>query len=41
LAGKAGANMGAFVAGIDVLREQTQGLSLRDIIELVRWSTAA
>jgi DNA helicase-2/ATP-dependent DNA helicase PcrA len=33
--GKAGANIGAFVAKIDVLREQTQGLTLREIIELV------
>ncbi len=33
--GKAGANLGAFVAKIDVLREQTPGLSLREIIELV------
>ncbi len=33
--GKAGANIGAFVAKMDVLREQTQGLSLREIIELV------
>ncbi|MDH4375550.1 MAG: 3'-5' exonuclease [Ramlibacter sp.] len=33
--GKAGANLGAFVAKIDVLREQTQGLALREIIELV------
>src|SRR6476469_5070736 len=33
--GKAGANLGAFVAKIDVLREQTQDLSLREIIELV------
>ncbi len=33
--GKAGANLGAFVARIDVLREQTQGQSLRQIIELV------
>ncbi len=33
--GKAGANLGAFVAKIDVLREQTQGLTLREIIELV------
>jgi DNA helicase-2/ATP-dependent DNA helicase PcrA len=32
LAGKAGSNIGAFVAGIDVLREQALGLSLRDII---------
>ena len=31
--GKAGANLGAFVALVDVLREQTQGLSLRGIIE--------
>lgn len=33
--GKAGANLTAFVAKIDVLREQTQGISLREIIELV------
>ena len=33
--GKAGSNLSAFVAKIDVLREQTQGLSLREIIELV------
>ncbi len=33
--GKAGANLGAFVARIDVLREQTAGASLREIIELV------
>jgi DNA helicase-2/ATP-dependent DNA helicase PcrA len=33
--GKAGANLGAFVARLDVLREQTPGLSLREIIELV------
>jgi DNA helicase-2/ATP-dependent DNA helicase PcrA len=33
--GKAGANLGAFVAKVDVLREQTQDLSLREIIELV------
>ncbi len=33
--GKAGANIGAFVAKVDVLREQTQGMSLREIIELV------
>ncbi|MBK9440775.1 MAG: UvrD-helicase domain-containing protein [Comamonadaceae bacterium] len=32
LGGKAGSNIGAFLAGIDVLREQTQGLSLSDII---------
>ncbi|MDP3337599.1 MAG: 3'-5' exonuclease, partial [Rhodoferax sp.] len=34
LSGKAGTNIGAFLAGIDVLREQTQGLSLRETIEL-------
>lgn len=33
--GKAGANLGAFVAKLDVLREQTSDLSLREIIELV------
>ena len=33
LSGKAGANIGGFVAGLDVLREQTQGMSLREIIE--------
>ncbi|MDP1969107.1 MAG: 3'-5' exonuclease [Burkholderiaceae bacterium] len=33
--GKAGANIGAFVAKLDVLREQTAGLTLREIIELV------
>jgi DNA helicase-2/ATP-dependent DNA helicase PcrA len=33
--GKAGANLSAFVAMIDVLREQTNGLTLREIIELV------
>ncbi|MBA3595089.1 MAG: UvrD-helicase domain-containing protein [Polaromonas sp.] len=33
--GKAGTNLGAFVAKIDVLREQTPALSLREIIELV------
>ena len=33
--GKAGANLGAFVARIDVMREQTQGITLRDIIALV------
>ncbi len=33
--GKAGANLGAFVARLDVMREQTTGLSLREIIELV------
>ncbi|WP_256354085.1 UvrD-helicase domain-containing protein [Variovorax sp. dw_308] len=35
LGGKAGSNLSAFVAKIDVLREQTQGISLREIIELV------
>ena len=35
VAGKAGANLGAFIAKIDVLREQTSGLTLREIIELV------
>jgi DNA helicase-2/ATP-dependent DNA helicase PcrA len=34
LGGKAGTNIGAFLAGIDVLREQTRGLSLRETIEL-------
>ncbi len=33
--GKAGANLTAFVAKIDVLREQTAGISLREIIDLV------
>ncbi len=33
--GKAGVNIGAFVAKMDVLREQTQGLTLREIIDLV------
>ncbi len=35
MTGKAGANIGAFVAKIDVLREQTQQMTLREIIELV------
>jgi len=35
VSGKAGANLTAFVAAIDVLREQTVGKTLRDIIELV------
>ncbi len=35
LKGKAGANIGAFVAMLDVLREQTPPLTLREIIELV------
>ena len=37
--GKAGANLGAFVALVDVLREQTQGLNLRGIIEQMLEST--
>jgi len=32
LGGKAASNIGAFLAGIDVLRERTLGMSLRDII---------
>ena len=35
LSGKAGANIGAFVAKLDVLREQTMAMTLREIIELV------
>ena len=35
VAGKAGTHLSAFVAKVDVLREQTQGLSLREIIELM------
>ena len=35
VSGKAGLNMGAFVSFIDALRTQTQGLSLREIIDLV------
>ncbi|MDB5894488.1 MAG: helicase, partial [Rhodoferax sp.] len=35
LGGKAGTNIGGFVAKLDVLREQTQGMTLREIIELV------
>ncbi len=35
LTGKAGANIGAFVAKLDVLREQTNAMTLREIIELV------
>jgi DNA helicase-2/ATP-dependent DNA helicase PcrA len=34
-AGKAGAKLAGFVAMIDVMREQTPGLTLREIIELV------
>ncbi|UCV00416.1 UvrD-helicase domain-containing protein [Acidovorax radicis] len=37
--GKAGANLGAFVSMVDVLREQTQGLNLRGIIEQMLEST--
>jgi DNA helicase II / ATP-dependent DNA helicase PcrA len=33
--GKAGASLGGFVAKMDVLREKTQGCSLREIIDLV------
>ena len=33
--GKAGTNLGAFVARLDVVREQTEGATLREIIELV------
>ena len=33
--GKAGANLSAFVARLDVVREQTEGATLRQIIELV------
>ncbi|MDF1483872.1 UvrD-helicase domain-containing protein [Ramlibacter sp. H39-3-26] len=33
--GKAGANLAGFVAMIDVMREQTKGLPLREIIEVV------
>ena len=33
--GRAGAALGGFVAKVDVMREQTQNLSLREIIELV------
>ena len=33
ISGKPGVNIGAFLAGIDVLREKTLGLSLREIIE--------
>lgn len=35
LSGKAGANLSAFVAKVDVMREQTEGATLREIIELV------
>jgi DNA helicase-2/ATP-dependent DNA helicase PcrA len=33
LGGKAGTNIGAFLAGIDVLRERTDGMTLREIVE--------
>ncbi|CDS54436.1 ATP-dependent DNA helicase UvrD/PcrA [Polaromonas sp. CG9_12] len=33
--GKAGTNLGAFVARLDVVREHTEGATLREIIELV------
>jgi DNA helicase II / ATP-dependent DNA helicase PcrA len=33
LGGKAGTNIGAFLAGIDVLRERTEGMTLREIVE--------
>jgi DNA helicase-2/ATP-dependent DNA helicase PcrA len=33
--GKAGANLGGFVAKLDVMREQTQAMTLREIVELV------
>ena len=32
LSGKAGTNIGAFLAGIDVLRERTEGMTLREIV---------
>jgi DNA helicase-2/ATP-dependent DNA helicase PcrA len=35
VSGKAGSNLNAFVAKIDVLRELTQGMTLREIIELM------
>jgi DNA helicase II / ATP-dependent DNA helicase PcrA len=35
LTGKAGTNIGAFVAKLDVMREQTAAMTLREIIELV------
>jgi DNA helicase-2/ATP-dependent DNA helicase PcrA len=34
MGGKAGTNLGAFLAGIDVLRERTLGLNLREIVTL-------
>jgi DNA helicase-2/ATP-dependent DNA helicase PcrA len=38
-AGKAGAKLAGFVAMIDVMREQTPGMTLREIIELVLGKT--
>ncbi|OGB29454.1 MAG: DNA helicase II [Burkholderiales bacterium RIFCSPLOWO2_12_FULL_61_40] len=35
LGGKAGMNFGAFLAKIEVLREQTQGMKLKDVVDLV------
>ncbi|HEY0201246.1 MAG TPA: 3'-5' exonuclease, partial [Burkholderiaceae bacterium] len=35
ITGKAGANLAGFVAMVDVMREQTEGLPLREIIEVV------
>ena len=35
LGGKAGSNLGAFVAGLQVLREQVQGLGLRQTVQAV------
>jgi DNA helicase-2/ATP-dependent DNA helicase PcrA len=37
--GKAGTSLGGFVAKMDVLREQTAGLTLRQIIELEHYKT--
>lgn len=37
--GKAGANLSAFVAMVDVLREQTEGMNLRKIIETMLQSS--
>ena len=35
LSGKAGANLSAFLARVDVMRERTEGVTLRQIIDLV------
>ncbi|MEY2682934.1 MAG: hypothetical protein RJA09_78, partial [Pseudomonadota bacterium] len=35
MSGKAGVNLAAFVAKIDVMREQTEGKTLREIVDLV------